>query len=1126
AALEPAERGAPSKIPDTPVPVSFGRGLLLADGSSVQINPAVPLWVDVEAFRQGLRPQAGLAEAQAALALYSGDLLEDLYDDWCAEQRAALRRLFLEALERVSRSLYAAGRATEALACAQRWAAAEPLDEAAQRRLWRLHATLGDRSRAVQSYQTLVKTLAVELGTDPLPETRALIEAIQNGSFQPGLPAPDPRAARPRPAPAPQSAVPPAGPTVTVETPLPFVGRGAELARLESALQEARAGAGRLILIVGEAGIGKTRLMQEYLARHAADRPALSLLEATCHELESLSPFAPVRQALQQGWEANPALLPEAAFTPPSPWLAGLAPLLPALARRFPYLPAAGPAGAAGAGGDPWESESGAPVRETLKDLFLSLSQYATPRPLHVILDDLHRADAPTWELLAALARRAPGAPLLLIGLCRLEDLPAEQVRLLRLLERGNLLTLLALQRLTQEQCLALAQRLHPSLPEDPIFLRRLYAETEGNPFFLIETVRTLHETGLSLHTREKGGADWPGGGPAPVPPGVQRMIEARLDRLTDASRELLGPAAAIGRAFTLSLLEEISQAPPAEVVRSIEEWVQRGLASEEARGYNFRHDRIRQIVYAGLSRARREYLHRRVADVLETAIPPADASTLAYHYARSDQPLRALPYLTRAGEQALQMRAYHDARQFGLQAVSLLGQLPGPRQRGERIDLNLQLAQAYSFTGDLSRALDILSEAEYLAASLGDAARMGRVFRHSAQILWLRGRPEAAGDYARRALRAAEEQSDRPLLLAALRMLGRVSVALSAFDDAIAHFLRYINLHGETVEGQAISPGVGGEMQSGPAAAPSGGEMPSRPVAAVARPGERAADLPIVLGYLGVAYARVGAWERALTAARRGLALAEAGAAWETIAFARMQLAFVHADFHDWQACLDVLQSAPEPPEPPEPEALTPPGFMLLSLRGVALGHLGQPAAGVALLRRALEWAEATDHRVFHYLPRLQLAECLGLAGDLPAARAEVERTLRESREAANRLLVGMSLRLLAEILSRQPAPDWARIENNLIESMQALRQIRARPELARTYLALRKLYDRAGQIAWAVDCHFRATTIFEELGMLEELRQAQGQAAGERRGAVVIPDMPLRGPNQPVLTPPITFP
>jgi hypothetical protein len=83
------------------------------------------------------------------------------------------------------------------------------------------------------------------------------------------------------------------------------------------------------------------------------------------------------------------------------------------------------------------------------------------------------------------------------------------------------------------------------------------------------------------------------------------------------------------------------------------------------------------------------------------------------------------------------------------------------------------------------------------------------------------------------------------------------------------------------------------------------------------------------------------------------------------------------------------------------------------------------------------------------------------------------------------------------------------------LIESMQILRQIRARPDLARTFLSLRRLYDRAGQIAWAVDCHFRATAIFEELGMVEELRSAQGQAAGHRSGAVVISDMGLRGPN-----------
>ena len=194
----------------------------------------------------------------------------------------------------------------------------------------------------------------------------------------------------------------------------------------------------------------------------------------------------------------------------------------------------------------------------------------------------------------------------------------------------------------------------------------------------------------------------------------------------------------------------------------------------EGKQGYDFRHDKFRQVAYAGLSRARREYIHGRIADVLENAIPPADVTTLAHHYGRSDQPLKALPYLTQAGEQALRLRSYHEARQFGLQAVNLLGQLPGPRQRSERIDINLQLAQAYAFTGNMQRAIEILNETEHLAVALGDEQRLGQIFRRAAQFFWLRGRPETASDYARRTLRVAEELGDTEMLFASLRMLGR----------------------------------------------------------------------------------------------------------------------------------------------------------------------------------------------------------------------------------------------------------------------------------------------------------------------------------------------------------------
>jgi tetratricopeptide (TPR) repeat protein len=421
--------------------------------------------------------------------------------------------------------------------------------------------------------------------------------------------------------------------------------------------------------------------------------------------------------------------------------------------------------------------------------------------------------------------------------------------------------------------------------------------------------------------------------------------------------------------------------------------------------------------------------------------------------------------------------------RQFGLQAVNLLRQLPGPRQRSERIDINLQLAQAYAFTGDLHRALEILQETEQFAFAFGDQCRLGQVFRRAAQFFWLNDQAETANDYARRALHVAEELPDSELLYASLRMLGRASIALAAYDDAIVYLLRYVNIYDEAavMTPQAQLPG----------------------------------DLSIVLGYLGVAYSRVGAWKRAYQAARRGLKIAETATNQSMDArfvFACMQLAMIEASHRKWDACLDTLSAIAEPQPPDE---MTPPLYMAMSLRGYALANIGKTAQGMRAIQSAMEWAESTKHRVFHYLPRLFLAESLLIGGQIRRAQTEEERALKEARHAGNRWAVGIALKLSAEIGTRLSSPNWSQVEADLIESMNLFRQIRARPDLARTYLSLRRLYDRAGQSAWAVDCHFRATTIFDELGMDEELRLALGQVAGERRGAVVISNMPLRGPN-----------
>jgi len=993
-------------------------GLLEIGASALQFDPSLPVWLDVEAFTHGLRAGASLPERQAALALYTADFLPDVYEDWAQTESERLRALYLQGLEQTIRASEEAGDLPAALLLSQTWARAEPLDEKAHRCLLRLYAINGERGRALQHYQTLRHTLQQELAADPLPETEDLWQAIQRGDMQP----------RPRSQPD--------TPRPSQPLSLPLIGRDAELQRLQAALLHP---SGQIVVISGEAGIGKTRLVQEYLARN----PGLPALYNACTELESLTPFA----ALQRALASSSWLRSRLTLQPLPPLQAAYLRLLaPALAEQLPPAP---------------EIASPPALPEAWNSLLEILASLWQEFPLHLILDDLHWADSSTWAWLTAFARLQPRPAFLTIVLCRLEDLPAEKRSLLRSLEYENRLQSLPLNRLPPEESTRLVRRLLPERADDTSLLERLAQDTAGNPFFIIETVHSLRESGMKLT-------------PSPLPSSIQRVLEMRLQRLPAPSREALQAVSVIGQSFSLALMREICGLSAADCVAFLEEWLERGLVEETPAGeYDFRHDQARQAAYASLSQARRQWLHGRVAESLQNSLPPVDVATLTFHFSRSDQPLRALPFLIQAGQQALRLRSYTEARAFGLQAVSLLGRMPGPRQSVERVDINLQLAQAYAFTGDLPRAIEILEETTEMAQTLGDETRLGQVFRRASQFFWLLGRPALAGDYARRALRSAEERSDTQLLLACLRMLGRVSIALAAFDDAIAYLMRFVNLQ------ETASP------------------LP-------------AAEFPVVLGYLGVAYVRVGALERAHLSAQRGLALAEQQTGLEI--FVRMQLAMVQASLRQWKACQESLALLKEIPSP---EEMTPALFMAFSLRGYARAHLGQTAAGLSDLQAALAWAEQRSYHVFHYMPRLFLAEALTLAGQAQQACDQAALAGQQAQQAGNRWAEALAQRLLAEAGTHLPDPNWRQVEANLLSAMQIFRQIRARPDLAWTYLALRRLYDRAGQIAWAVDCHFRATTIFEELGMNEALLDAQGRPAGERQGAAVLANLGLQGPN-----------
>jgi DNA-binding SARP family transcriptional activator len=1059
-------------------PLALNDLLQEVDGGRLIFKPGHALWIDVLEFEKQLAqvPQLLVETSDISpqvwpiLDLYQGNLLPDIYDDWVMPLRDHWQQQYLALLQMLIQHALTQPAISQAIHLAERLLQADPLRESSHRLLMEYYYLNGDRARALQQYERCCQLLQAELDATPMPNTTALYRRLRDGEY-----APTPAAAPDRPQgrtvqadtalpqPTPQSLTSILPPSIEPTAPS-FISRQQEIAQLDQALLRVEQGQGQFILIQGESGVGKTRLVQAWSQTNIH---RLNLFSGQCREFETMMSYHPLIEALQQGGSN----IDWAWFDPPPPWLGSAAQILPELANRYPDLP-------------PARATDRHHLSEGLGRFVLALVKNGA-RPLTLLLEDLHWADSATWQALVYLGSRCAEVSLLIIGTCQSELLSPEAQRILRSLQRRtSQISFIDLARFSPEETRQLASFLMDDLNLDRKLLSRLYQETEGNPFFIIETINAWFNPSApdswSAASRSWSGTKESVENTARLPAGVKSVIEARLDLLDETSRGVLAIAAAIGRTFNFRVLAAASDLPENEILDTLETWLARGLVIETSAGYDFSHDKIRAVVYEEMSRARRRIAHRQIAQALEEQIHDPDLShpaRLAHHYNLSDEPHKALPYLLKAGDMALAMRSYQEAREFGGQAIRLLRQMPSrdKQHREDWLDLNLQLATAYSFTGEIDRALPILQEAERLARAINDESRLARIFHRSAQLLWLRGQSRLADECARRLLRSAEELNDLALLHAALRMLGRVDIALSAYDDAIAYLLRYTKLD------DSLHPPP---------------------------------DLPVIYGYLAVAYARVGSWQRAFDAGRRGVELAEAAHSSSALSVANMNLAFIYAERQHWSQCLEIARRL----DPfCEEIGFSPYCFMARSLAGRAMTHLGDPREGIELLRQALTWAEKTDHRVFTYVAHLFFAEAL-LQNKQPDQAINHLQSIASLIEVADDRWAGaIMLRLRAEAQTHLPQPDWLAAESDLIEAADLLRQIRARPDLARTYLALRRLYDRAGQLPWSVDCHFRAITIFDELKMIDELREAQGYAADERQGAVVIPNLALRGPNQP---------
>jgi tetratricopeptide (TPR) repeat protein len=465
----------------------------------------------------------------------------------------------------------------------------------------------------------------------------------------------------------------------------PLVGRERELAALRAALDDAARGHGRLVLVAGEPGIGKSRLA-DAAARIASDE-GFAVLWGRCWEAGGAPAFWPWTQVLRA--HARRAGL-ERLRREAGPGGAYVAQIVPELARDEPP-PAA----------------EGDHARFALFDAIASLLVAAArDAPTLIALDDLHAADPPSLRMLEFLAHELRGAPLLVLAAYRDVDAraaPGVEELLARLAREGETLPLRGLGRGDVERLVAAA-----GVDPAPALVAALHEATGGNPFFLDELVRLLAAEGrLGEHSLGSG---------VPLTAGVRHTVVRRLERLSDDCLVVLRTAAAVGREFAPAVVERAAARTPADVAAALEEAERaRLLHAEAGRRSAFAHDLIRETLYDGLEAAHRRTLHERIGEALEEryagSVEPHLAE-LAHHFLAADD-ARGVEYAARA--------ARHAAAQFAFEEAAALYERALAASPEPRLDLLLALGEARTKGGQLDAAREALARAAELARAGGD---------------------------------------------------------------------------------------------------------------------------------------------------------------------------------------------------------------------------------------------------------------------------------------------------------------------------------------------------------------------------------------------------------------------
>lgn len=743
---------------------AIGAEALDATRDRVSLVRGPALEVDVDRFRALVAGD----DLEAAAALFRGDFLEGFglrdapaFEDWQRGEADGLRRELAVALARLVQARDEDGEHGAALAHARRWLALDLLHEPAHRALIRLLALSGDRAAALDQYRDCVRTLSRELGVPPLLETTALYEAILEGTLSPPPP--------------------PAPPARPQRRPSPLVGREADWRALLDTHGAVRTD-GRVALLEGEAGIGKTRLAEEVLA-HLRERGA-AVLAGRAYEEETALAYGPLVEALrarlreESGWVGA---IPERS-------LAEAARLLPELdeARSgVPPPPLDGPGAQA----------------SFLDGLWTTLAAAAAgPRPGVLLVDDAQWADDATLALLAYGLRRLAGRPLLVLLTWRTPDEHALR-GVIAGAQRDGRATVRRLGRLSPGEVGELLRAARPGAPEAGLG-RRLYEETEGLPFLLVEYLSAMGGTATA---------------PWLLPAGARELLRARLQPVGETARQILSAAAVLGRSFDVDTVRAASGRGEEETVSALEELVARGLIREGSVDYDFGHEQLRAIVYADTSLARRRLLHGRAAAALH-----GPAAAVARHLRAAGRDAEAARAYTSAAEDSRALYANTEALEHLRAALALghpdravlhaaIGDLltlggdyggaiasyetaAADAPPDALATIEQRLGQVHHRRGDWALAAAHLGAA-LKAASHDDPAARARICADLSLTSSAAGDPAQAATLAREARALAERADDPRALGQAHNLLGMLATTTGAVEEALTHLRRSLAL-------------------------------------------------------------------------------------------------------------------------------------------------------------------------------------------------------------------------------------------------------------------------------------------------------------------------------------------